>query len=108
MLDKMTTLVEKLVVNKEKMLKNIGATRGLIYSQHLMLGLIRKGATRMEAYDIIQTISLDVYDKHGNFKDFSFKNKDVNKYMTEQEIEECFDLKYHLRHIDTVFKNIGL
>jgi len=108
MLDKMTVLVEKLVVNKEKMLKNIGMTKGLVYSQHMMLELIRKGATRMEAYDIVQAIALSVYEQDEDFKNLSRKNKDVKKYLTEKEIEECFDLEYHLRHVDTVFKNIGL
>ena len=74
----------------------------------MMLELIKNGATRMEAYDIVQAIALNVYEQNENFKNLSRKNKDIKKYLTEKEIEECFDLDYHLRHVDTVFTNIGL
>jgi len=108
MLDKMVKLVTKLVVNEEKMLENISATKGMIYSQHLMLELIRKGASRMEAYDTVQTIALNVYDQGGDFEGHAARNSEVKALLSEKEIGECFSLEYHLRHIDKIFKMAGV
>ena len=108
MLDKTIKLVENLVVNEKKMLENIGETKGLIFSQRMMLELIKKGVTRMEAYDIVQEISLNSYEEGISFSKESMKNKKILKYMAEKEIEECFNLEYHMKQIDKVFKNIGL
>ncbi|MBU1084474.1 MAG: adenylosuccinate lyase [Candidatus Omnitrophota bacterium] len=108
MLDKATTLITKLVVNEDKMRENIGATRGMIYSQHLMLELIKKGATRMEAYDIVQEIALKVYEQKGDFEEYAAKNASVKKYLKGKELEDCFSLEYHLRHIDKIFKKAGI
>lgn len=108
MLSRSKTLIEKLVVNKEKMLSNMDVSKGLVYSQHVMLELIKKGATRMEAYDLIQQNSLEAYKGEKEFKDLLLESDDVKKYMTEKEIEQCFSLEYHLRHIGDIFQNIGL
>lgn len=108
MLDKATGLISNLVVNEDKMLENIGATKGLIYSQRLLLELIKKGATRMEAYDIVQDLALESGKKEMGFKGSALASEKVKKYMSVGEIEECFRLEYHLRHIDKIFKKIGL
>ncbi len=108
MLAKTKGLVEKLIVNEDKMLQNMGVSKGLVYSQHVMLELIKKGASRMEAYDIIQGVSLEAYKGKKEFKDLLQGSEEVKKYMTKKEIENCFSLEYHLRHIDTIFKNVGL
>lgn len=108
MLVKTKTLIEKLIVNEEKMLENMKVSRGLVYSQHVMLELIKKGATRMEAYDIIQKAALDAYKGIKEFKDLLLADGDIGKYMKKEEIEQCFSLDYHLRHIDKVFENIGI
>ena len=108
MLAKAEGLVSKLVVNEEKMLENMGASKGLVYSQHVMLELIKKGATRMEAYDIVQGASLEAYEGSAGFRELLLADDKIKKYMSREEIENCFSLDYHLRHIDSVFKNIGL
>ncbi|MBD3379011.1 MAG: adenylosuccinate lyase [Candidatus Omnitrophica bacterium] len=108
MLAKAKPLVEKLVVNGEKMLENMEVSKGLVYSQHVMLELIKKGATRMEAYDLIQKNSLEAYKGEKEFRELLLSSDEIKKYMTEEEIEKCFSLEYHLRHIDTIFKNVGL
>jgi adenylosuccinate lyase len=108
MLSKMAPLVSRLVVNEDKMAANMELSKGLVYSQHVMLELIKKGATRMEAYDIVQAASLKAYETGKNFKELLLENENMKKYMPESEIENCFSLDYHLRHIDKIFKNIGL
>ncbi len=108
MLKKAVVLIEKLVVNEGKMLENIGYTKGIVYSQHIMLELIKKGATRLESYDIIQKAALKAYETGEEFKDILMSDENMKKYMTTKEIENSFSLDYHMRHIDAAFKNIGL
>ncbi|MFH1846137.1 MAG: adenylosuccinate lyase [Candidatus Omnitrophota bacterium] len=108
MLDKATKLVSLLVVNEEKMMKNIGATHGLIYSQRMMLELIKKGANRMQAYDIIQGTALECYETGAEFKELALTSEIIKQYLSEQEIQECFSLEYHLRHMDMIYKKIGI
>ena len=108
MLDKAEGLISDLVVNKDKMLRNMDVSRGLVYSQHIMLELIKKGATRLEAYDLIQGAALECYKGGKTFKELVMKDDGVKKYLDDKEIENCFSQEYHLRHIDGIFKNIGL
>jgi len=108
MLDKAITLISKLVVNEKNMLKNMGVSKGLVFSQHVMLELIKKGATRMEAYDMIQGAALEASKGGKEFKDLLLADEKIEKYMTDKEVNKCFSVDYHLRHVDKVFKNIGL
>jgi len=108
MLDKATKLVSRLVVNKKKMLENIDATEGLIYSQRLLLELVKKGATRKEAYEIVQVLALEADAKDKDFKASVLASAKVKELMSGSEIEDCFRLEYHLKHIDTIFRRIGL
>ena len=108
MLDKMKTLISELIVNEDKMLENMEVSKGLVYSQHVMLELIKKGATRMAAYDIVQKAALEAHESGRHFKGLLLKDDAIKEYMTDEEIEQCFDLSYHLRHVDKIFKNIGI
>jgi adenylosuccinate lyase len=108
MLDKAITLVDKLVVNEGKMRSNMDETGGMIYSQRIMLELINKGATRMEAYDVVQSVALESYESKETFEEAASKNEEMKKYLSSDEIKDCFDLEYHLKNVDKIFKNIGL
>lgn len=108
MLNKSKTLVSELVVNEEKMLQNMDISKGLVYSQHVMLELIKKGATRMEAYDIVQAAALEASSAGKDFKELLLADGKLKEFMSRDEVENCFSLDYHLRHVDKIFKNIGL
>ena len=108
MLAKTKGLISDLVVNEDKMLANMDCSKGLVYSQHVMLELIKKGATRMEAYDMIQGSALEANETGGEFKELLLRDEKIKGYMSPDEIEQCFSLDYHLRHIDKIFKNIGI
>ncbi|MBL7073242.1 MAG: adenylosuccinate lyase [Candidatus Omnitrophica bacterium] len=108
MLSKTKTLVEKLVVREDKMLENIAETKGLVYSQCLLLELIKAGATRMEAYDIVQSLALEASKENKEFKSCVEESSEVKKYLPAGKIEDCFKLKYHLRNIDDIFKRAGI
>lgn len=108
MLDKATKLIDKLVVNEKRMLENIGITKGLIYSQHLLLEFIKKGVTRVEAYDIVQQLSLKAIAEAKEFSDVVGASEQVKKYLKPEEIKDVFSLEYHLKRVDEVFGKIGL
>jgi adenylosuccinate lyase len=86
------------------MLKNLNLTRGLVYSQTVLLKLINKGITREEAYNIVQTTAMDVWnDKNKNLKDELLKSDEVLKFLNEKEIEEIFNSERMLDNIDYIF-----
>ncbi|NQT32840.1 MAG: adenylosuccinate lyase [Candidatus Omnitrophica bacterium] len=108
MLNKTTGLISDLVVNAERMMENIQISKGLIHSQRLMLELIKKGATRTEAYDMVQEAALKAYEGNEDFTEIVMNDGKIKKYLSQQEIATTFSLDYHLRYIDVIFKNIGL
>ena len=86
------------------MLKNLNLTRGLVYSQTVLLKLINKGITREAAYNIVQTAAMDVWnDKNKNLKDELLKADEVLKYLNENEIEVIFNSERMLDNIDYIF-----
>jgi adenylosuccinate lyase len=108
MLAKMTDCVNKLVVNEERMRENIGLTRGIIFSQRILLELINRGLTRIEAYDIVQSAALNMQAENIDFEEALKRNSKVRAVMGPRAIEECFDLGYHTRNIDRIFKKVGI
>ncbi len=104
MLDLSVKLVKNLIVYPENMLANLNLTRGLIFSQKILLKLTSKGATREDAYKITQTAAMDVWnDKNKNFKDELLKSADAKKYLTKEEIEEVLDSGKMLENVDYIF-----
>lgn len=108
MLHKMTDIIEHLVVYPENMTRNLQKTNGLVFSQTLLLALIKKGLTREEAYHLVQNRSMEVWNSGVNFKEAILKDSEFRKHLTEAEIESCFDIKRNLQHVDFIFKRVGL
>ena len=108
MLTKITNLINKLVVNEEKMNENLGKSKGIIFSQRVLLELIKRGLTRLEAYDIVQDASLNMRTEDIGFEEALKKNKKVRNVMGPAAIEECFDLAYHTKFVDKIFKKVGI
>jgi len=108
MLDKMTNIISKLVVYPEKMIQNIGISKGVIFSQRVLLELIKKGLTRLEAYNVVQRSAMNARESGEHFKDILMRNGKVREHLTVKEIEDCFDLKYHLKYVDRIFKKVGV
>ena len=108
MLFKFTEIMTGLIVNEDKMIDNINLSRGLIYSQRLMLTLISKGMTRDTAYRIVQKNSNDAWDNKIELKKLISENAEVNKTLSNQEIEEVFDINYYLKNINYKFENSKL
>jgi len=106
MLAKAASLLDGLVVYPERMLENLNATRGLVFSGQLLLALTQKGVSREEAYVWAQRNAMQVWDNGGNFKNLVLADKDITKILSHEEIEKVFDVKYYLRNVDRVFKRV--
>ena len=101
-------LIDKLLVYPKNMMKNLGLTKGLMFSQRLLIALIQKGLTREQAYHLVQKNALLVWKQQKEFKSLILADKDVKKILSAQEIDQCFELKYVLRNINVIFKRIGM
>ncbi len=105
-LDKTIFVVENLSVHEQNMSRNLMKYGGIIISQRVLLELINKGMARNDAYQIIQSEALKAWDEEGSFKDNILKNKKVLQFLNPKEIENLFDVKYHLQHIDVIINRL--
>ena len=108
MLNKMISLMENLLVYPENMMKNLELTNGLIFSQEVLLALVRAGVTREDAYAIVQKNAMEVWNKKLDFKVLLKSDQDVKKYMSDEEIDSLFDLHSVMKNINKIFERIGL
>jgi adenylosuccinate lyase len=106
MLNKFTNLIDNLLVYPENMKKNLEMTGGLIFSQRILLELAQKGVTREKAYEIVQRNAMKTWLEHEDFQKLIRQDSEIKKYLSKKEIDECFELKHHLRHVDTIFKRV--
>jgi len=106
MLQKFTNLIDNLNVYPDHMKENLNKTRGLIFSQKIMLDLTKKGLSREEAYRIVQKISMQVWQGRENFKELLLKDSEVSQYLSESEIRSCFDYQTYLKNIDQIFSRV--
>lgn len=108
MLHKMNDLLQNLIVYPAQMERNMNLTRGLLYSQRVLLALMEKGLGRIPAYNLVQHNSMKVWDGENNFYDLIIKDEEILSYLNKQEIDKCFDLKYYSRYMDKIFKRLGI
>jgi adenylosuccinate lyase len=108
MLNRFGGIVENLTVFEENMKRNMDKTFGLIYSQRVLLSLIDKGLSREEAYDTVQPLAMEAWETEVSFKELVERNEKITKYLTQEEIDDCFDYNYHLKHVDMIFERLGL
>jgi len=105
MIAKTVLLIKNLLIYPEKMKKNLNLTRGLVFSQRVLLRITEKGATREAAYRIVQESAMDVWrDESKNLKDELIAKGEVLEYLTQGELEEIFDYNKTLKNIDYIFK----
>lgn len=108
MLHKFIPILDGLLVYPKNMISSLNKTRGLIYSQRVLLELMRKGLTRDDAYEVIQSCAMQVWQETSEFKDVLLRDRRVRKHLSPSEIDACFDIKYYTRHRDKIFKRVGL
>lgn len=108
MFHKMIPILEGLLVYPKNMILSLSKTKGLIYSQRVLLELMKKGLEREVAYEMIQKCAMQVWNETSDFKDVLSRDRKVRKYLNQNEIDMCFDIKYYTRHTDKIFKRVGL
>ena len=99
----LTYLIENLIVKEENMLKNINLTKGVIFSQKVLLTLIDKGMLREDAYKIVQGLAHESIRSQIDFSELLKKDASVSKHLTAQEIDELFDINYYFKYINYIF-----
>lgn len=105
-LRRLSGLIEKLVVYPENMLKNLNLMRGLVFSQKILLDLTQAGVSREDAYRMVQRNAMKVWQEGKDFQEELLADNDVVTALGEAKIRESFDLNYHLKHVDTIFKRV--
>ena len=108
MLRKFSNIIDKLLVYHDAMLANLNKTGGLIFSQNLLIALVTKGVLREDAYKWVQRNAMARWLEGADFKTNVEADPDIKKYLTDEEIEHCFDPKPMLRNVDVIFSRVGL
>lgn len=108
MLRKFFNIIDKLLVYPDAMIANMNKTGGLIFSQNLLIALVTKGVLREDAYKWVQRNAMARWLQGADFKTNVEADPDIKKYLTDEEVEHCFDPKPMLRHVDEIFARFGL
>jgi adenylosuccinate lyase len=105
-LNRLAGMIDKLLIYPAHMMKNLDRLGGLIQSQRLLMALTQKGASREDAYKLVQRNAMPVWRGEGDFQALLKKDPEVRKYLSDAEISEQFDLAHHFKHVDTIFKRV--
>jgi len=108
MLEKFAGIVSRLVVNEERMRENLERSGGVVFSGRLLLELIEKGLSRNEAYDRVQKVAFAARDKKISFREAVHADDGVRSILNAKEVDGVFDFKYHIRHVDRIFRRAGI
>lgn len=105
-LARMTGVIDKLLIYPDNMLKNMNKFRGLIHSQRVLLALTQAGVSREDSYRLVQRNAMKVWEQGKDFLEELLADADVRAALPEETIREKFDLGYHTKHVDTIFKRV--
>ena len=108
MLHKFIQVIEGLNVYPDNMLANLVRTRGLIFSQRVLLALMEKGLGRTRAYDLVQRSAMASWRQDSGFKEMLLKDKEISQYLTPGDLDGIFDLDYYLRNVNKIFSRLSL
>ncbi len=108
MLQTFEDIIKNLVVDEERMLRNIGITKGSIFSQGVLIALVDKGLSREQAYRMVQETSFRANRQDREFKDVLMEDKEISKYLAADEIAQIFSLPHHLAYADQILHRLGL
>jgi adenylosuccinate lyase len=103
---RLASIIDRLVVYPENMRGNLDRLGGLVHSQRVLIALTQKGVAREDAYRLVQGNAMKAWRGAGDFLSLLKADKAVRKHLSEAELEESFDLDYHHKHVDTIFKRV--
>ena len=105
-LNRLNNVVENMVVYPDNMIKNLEKFNGLVFSQRVLLALTQKDVSREESYLMVQRNSMKVWNDEGTFYDLIKKDEEICSILSDDEIDDIFDLNYHLKHIEEIFQRV--
>ena len=105
-LARLTSVIDKLLVYPENMINNMNKFRGLVHSQRVLLALTQAGVSREDAYRLVQRNAMKVWEQGKDFLEELLADAKVRAALSEEDIREKFDLGYHTKHVDTIFKRV--
>lgn len=105
-LNRLTGVIDKLLVYPENMDKNLNQFKGLVHSQRVLLALTQAGCSREDSYRLVQRNAMKVWEQDKDFLTELLADQEVTAALSEEEIREKFDLGYHTKHVDTIFKRV--
>ena len=105
-LNRLNNVIENMIVYPENMMKNLEKFNGLVFSQRVLLSLTQKNISREDSYSMVQRNSMKVWNEEGSFYDLIKADEEISSILSEDEIEDIFDLNYHLRQIETIFSRV--
>jgi len=108
MLSKLSDLIEKLQVYPENMERNLGLTKGLYFSQSVLLALTRAGANRQSAYEAVQRAAMKTWQGDKTFAENAKAESEITKLLSAEQIDQLCSLDVHFRHVDETFRALGL
>lgn len=108
LLRQFASVVRGLVVKPENMRRNLEKTQGVIFSQRILLALVRKGWSREDAYKLTQQCSFEALQQERSYSDVLWERPEVRQTLTKAELDELFDYGYFVRHVDEVFQRFNL
>lgn len=108
MVTRFTSILENLTVFEDTMRENIDKTYGVIFSQRFVLKLIEKGFSREKAYDLVQKNAMKAWRERISFKQLMEENAEVKISLLKSDIDDCFDVKHHLKNVDAIYQRVGL
>jgi adenylosuccinate lyase len=106
MLHRLTNMLDRLVIDKERMKSNLESTGGLFFSQRVLMALTKSGLDRDEAYRLIQRNAMAVWNEGGSFKDRLAADPEITEHLSEDKLDKLFDIIYFLKHVDTIFSQV--
>ena len=106
MLHRLTGILKGLTVHADRMTENLNKTKGLIFSQQLLLKLAGKGLERQSAYVMVQRNAMKVWETGQEFKDLIMEDQEIGEHLSRTEIEKIFDLDYHVKHVNNIFERV--
>lgn len=105
-LHRLTGVIDKMLIYPDNMLANMNKFSGLVMSQRVLLALTQAGVSREDSYKLVQRNAMKVWDHGKDFKTELLGDEEVLKALSVEEIEEKFDMGYHTKHVDTIFKRV--
>ncbi len=105
-LNRLAGVIEKLVIYPENMLNNLNKFRGLVHSQRVLLALTQAGVSREDAYRLVQRNAMKVWEHGADFLEELLADEEVTAALSEADLREKFDLGYHTKHVDTIFRRV--